>query len=382
MAKCDVCGKVSLIPERIGNVSICKVCFMRINGPMWKYLQYDKRENVANQKDKIITSAKQQGFPENVLTELSNFFDKQLNSMYCCDVCGSSVQNLNLVGKAKLCKKCYVKIDKEAWRECEYSDNNKVEENRAKILKIANKNYFPQVVLDGINESFDRKIQKGLIDTVYGENQKLKVFETHCVLETYGNFDEEEMSKRYAKLLRKSGNGAGLLSNGIAQVLVRSALGGGILKTGVSLAKSAVVNVAADAVVDAFAPNRASFRVRKGSVTIEYDYYDIVDFQRTLTIGYEDELGYMRFRNSQQSVEESNSLIFFFDSNYSAEKMYNYICDRIEQEKKNNIDKTSNQYTNGVTSIADEILKFKQLLDLGAITEEEYLEKKKELLNK
>lgn len=46
MAKCDVCGKVSLIPEKMGSVSICKVCFMKINGPLWKYLQYDKREDV------------------------------------------------------------------------------------------------------------------------------------------------------------------------------------------------------------------------------------------------------------------------------------------------------------------------------------------------
>ena len=33
------------------------------------------------------------------------------------------------------------------------------------------------------------------------------------------------------------------------------------------------------------------------------------------------------------------------------------------------------------SSIADEILKFKELLDMGAITEEEYLKKKQELLN-
>ncbi|OUO70412.1 hypothetical protein B5F64_06265 [Thomasclavelia spiroformis] len=32
-------------------------------------------------------------------------------------------------------------------------------------------------------------------------------------------------------------------------------------------------------------------------------------------------------------------------------------------------------------SVADEILKFKKLLDMGAITEEEYNKKKEELLN-
>ena len=35
----------------------------------------------------------------------------------------------------------------------------------------------------------------------------------------------------------------------------------------------------------------------------------------------------------------------------------------------------------GASTVADEILKFKELLDVGAITEEEFVAKKKQLLN-
>lgn len=114
---------------------------------------------------------------------------------------------------------------------------------------------------------------------------------------------------------------------------------------------------------------------------MNYDYYDIVEFQKVLSIGYEDELGYMRFRSSQQPMDEANAVMFFFDNNYSAEEMYNYICERIELAKKKKIEIASKQQQSPYISVADEILKFKKLLDMGAITEEEFLKKKKELLN-
>lgn len=377
MAKCDVCGKMSLVPEKFGEVLICKVCFMKLNGPFWKYRQCDRRDDVEKQRGKVIDLARNQNFPENVIREINGYFDEQVRGMTSCDVCGMSVQTLNPVGHANLCKKCFSKIDKAEWKEDDYSDNKEVEKNRKKILKVAEKQNFPETVIKGINEHFDSKIQVGLIDTVYGESQELKVFETHCILETYGNFDEDEISKRYAKLLRKSRQGGGLISNGAAQALVRGVFGGGVVKAGMSLATSAVVNAAANAI----APDKASFRVKKGKFTMNYDYYDIVEFQKVLSIGYEDELGYMRFRSSQQPMDEANAVMFFFDNNYSAEEMYNYICERIELAKKKKIENASKQQQSPYISVADEILKFKKLLDMGAITEEEFWEKKKELLN-
>lgn len=321
MAKCDVCGKISLVPEKFGEVLICKVCFMKLNGPFWKYRQYDRRDDAEKQRGKVIDLARNQNFPENVIREINGYFDEQVKEMTSCDVCGMSVQTLNPVGHANLCKKCFSKIDKAEWKEDDYSDNKEVEKNRKKILKIAEKQNFPENVIKGINEHFDSKIQVGLIDTVYGESQELKVFETHCILETYGNFDEDEISKRYAKLLRKSRQGGGLISNGAAQALVKGVFGGGVVKAGMSLATSAVINAAANAI----APDKASFRAKKGKFTMNYDYYDIVEFQKVLSIGYEDELGYMRFRSSQQPMDEANAVMFFFDNNYSAEEMYNYI---------------------------------------------------------
>lgn len=56
------------------------------------------------------------------------------------------------------------------------------------------------------------------------------------------------------------------------------------------------------------------------------------------------------------------------------EDFYKLIMDKINNSKNNN----SNNFN---SSVADEIKKFKELLDMGAITEEEFETKKKELLN-
>ena len=73
MAKCDACGKMSLVPEKFGDVLICKGCFMKLNGLLWRYRQYDRRDDVEKQRGKVIALAKNQNFPENVIKELLDF---------------------------------------------------------------------------------------------------------------------------------------------------------------------------------------------------------------------------------------------------------------------------------------------------------------------
>ena len=67
MTHCDVCGKSSLLSEKLGNAHICKVCFMKVNGPFWKYRTYEKFDDATKQRTKALEKAKAQNFPESVL---------------------------------------------------------------------------------------------------------------------------------------------------------------------------------------------------------------------------------------------------------------------------------------------------------------------------
>lgn len=76
-----------------------------------------------------------------------------------------------------------------------------------------------------------------------------------------------------------------------------------------------------------------------------------------------------------EAAKDANSLIlraFNKEIPQKSEEIYNYIIKRIEECKVNNVNNNFSQ--------ADEILKFKRLLDDGIITQEEFDKKKQELL--
>lgn len=77
---------------------------------------------------------------------------------------------------------------------------------------------------------------------------------------------------------------------------------------------------------------------------------------------------------TMKALKDDNTLIlraFNKDIPIQSEKIYNYIIKRISESKNTQINNVSN---------ADEIIKFKNLLDEGIITQEEFEKKKQELL--
>ena len=380
MAKCDVCGKTSLLPEKFGTVNVCKICFMKANGPFWKH-QYDRHEDAEKHRGKALEAAHKHNFPQPVVSAINDYFVAQMNSMLTCDCCGMPVQHRQPLGKANICKECYGKINTSAWKATEYEDNEEVEKNREKILKIANKHGFPPVVIEGINKHFDSKIQKGLLYVIDGgEGQKLKVFVDHCVLITDDDeFDIDTVSVAYAKALKSGQPKESLITNSAAKSLARSVLTGGIVKAGISLATSAAINAAADK----YAPEKANFKVTKGSFKIDYHTYTYAERQK---VG-DCEIGYIRFVNGRSGCRQNDDVLFFFDEDTSKlDKVYKAICEGIDAAAQPVIQEppapqiVSQAATPTAASVADELLKFKQLLDIGSITQEEVDAKKKQLL--
>ncbi len=74
---------------------------------------------------------------------------------------------------------------------------------------------------------------------------------------------------------------------------------------------------------------------------------------------------------------DENTITFVESKNYEAEKAHNYINNKI-RETRNGSQKSTTVVQQ--TSAADELKKFKELLDSGVITQEEFDAKKKQLL--
>lgn len=378
MAKCNVCEKISLFPERFGNINICKVCFLKINGFTWKR-QYDKKEKVEKQRYKVLDNLKKHGFSQDVICAIDDFFINQINGMQSCDCCKQIVKQLETIGKANICKQCFKKINIPEWQQSEYEDNDEVEVNRQKILKIATKNNFPTVAIEGINLHFDSKIENGLVCSIDGGcGQTLKVFESHCILITDDDFQKEDMSVKYVKAIKRTQSGGVSFGSSATKALAFGVLmpGNTLLKAGARAVASAAISVAADK----FIAGKGSFKVIKGSYQINYRNYSFADI---VSCGdKENDVGFVRFAAANGNT--CDDIVFFidyfsYDSN-KLEKISPVINKGIELAHQPQIVISSAQNQQTINSTADEILKYKNLLDVGAITQEEFDAKKKELL--
>lgn len=374
MIKCDVCGKTTLLPETIGIANICKACFIKTGGPLWKNKKYETYDETEKQKIKIMKNAEDSGYTDIVMREMDKFFNEKLSRMKLCNGCGQSVITLKSIGSSWLCKNCYNKINIPAWRASEFEDNSEVEEFREALLNVANENNFGEEVVADINKHFDAKLKEGLIKQVDGGlGQKLKVYDEYCDLNTGKNFDRDEVSKKYAKLVRKT-QGKNLLSSDNMKKVAMGLVTGNVVKTGISLATSAAVNMAVEKIV----PGATNIKVVEGHYRIDYSIYKVVDYQSLVDIGGDESLGYIVFRSDNDEV-----MFFFRTREKKASEAYSIICNKIN-EKVTELIKNTPEESNIVTttmSVADEIMKYKQLLDIGAITQEEYDIKKQQLLN-
>lgn len=375
MKKCDVCGKTALLPEYFGKSVICKHCFIKAKGLFWKK-QYDKLTDVEQHRSKALDAARKQNFPEPVMASIDSFFTMQTSTMQPCSCCGQQVRSLHILESVSVCSTCYDEINIDAWKEVEYDDNESVENNRKKVLKIASKRHFPPNIINEIHMHFDKNLQKGLVCTIDGHaGQKLKVFTNYCILTTDSSrFDIEDVSIFYAKASRPK---EAFLSNSTAKALAQGLLSGGIVKAGVNLAKSSAISAA----IDKYAPEKASIKVINGNYKINYLTYSYADYQKANDNDY----GFIRFVNSKTNRQSDEVLFFFRSDSSKINSAYKAICDGMDA-----VTQAASQQVYSQpqvlqpiiqsSSAADEILKFKQLLDIGAITHEEYNAKKKSLL--
>lgn len=111
----------------------------------------------------------------------------------------------------------------------------------------------------------------------------------------------------------------------------------------------------------------------------EFYYADMTAVQYrkagTLFVGFI-QFEYPGSPSGENNLESENSFVFYGKDKDLYDKAYRYIKERISYYKQ----QKNNPQPAAVSSTADELKKFKELLDSGVITEEEFNAKKKELL--
>lgn len=297
--------------------------------------------------------------------------------MATCDACGKNMLiPTNILGY-RVCMKCAMILKSRDWlNNAFFETNDDVLRMKNKVMLAASGAGFNGNLLQTISDYFDSQIEEGLVFRFNGhEGQTIKIFEDRCVILTSENFDEDDVSKRYARSLKKGVSLESIFSDGaVVKALATGLLSKrGLVKAGMSIASSVALNSA----IDNCFPGNASICVSPGARAI--NYIDCEDIQLLKdNPDREGCIGALRF-----ILKSSNEYQFFYSGN---NKTVSSICARINEfvgsvkenhyaaeEKKNNMV--------GASTVADEIMKFKELLDMGAITQEEYDLKKKQLLD-
>lgn len=380
MKTCDVCGKKTIFYNQFGDSCVCKSCMLRSGSVSW-HRQFKRYEEANKQRDKVRASFVKHGFPSSVIDSIDVFFENQMNAMKPCECCSEKVSELKSLGILHICKKCYDKIDISEWREENYIDNVAVEKNRNKVLKIAKKNSFPISVTEQINLHFDRYIQQGLLHVIRGvRGQTLKVFETHCMLITDKHFDVDSSVEAFNSARKKNRKRIQSTAHNNVRSITKELLVGNVFNA-VSKTADTIATTTANIVTG----QKERFKIIKGTCSINYLEYDVIEF----CDAYEDEVGFIRFHNTRNGDTINEDLVFLFNTNRWVREAYQDIirCSSdprlysVNASTRSNSQKQVETVRVNSVSNADEILKYKNLLDIGAITQDEYEIKKKELLN-
>lgn len=326
--------------------------------------------------------------------------------MEVCSECGKNSLFPEKYGRIALCKVCAMKILSPTWKNKEYSSNEDVEKQKEKVIKLANTSKFSTDVIEGLSDFFDSKKIKELIKVFDGHRgQVLTVCETYCVINTTGAFDYQKTEKAYLRFMKIGKRGKSAIAGAfddiinsqmavgiIGDVIGGSLPGGGAIKRQIKkVGKSFAMNAIAkqigggDGQVD-YQENKIVMSVHTGERVIKYSDYDHVKFMEPVG---EEEYGFIKLQNSKFAYDSDEDVLFFFgsgtDTIKEASQLFGFIKRKVDSINKVMMDSKASEETAKTqqvtaSSTADELLKFKQLLDMGAITQEEYDTIKKQLL--
>lgn len=314
--------------------------------------------------------------------------------MKTCAACGKTSLAPTNIGGKDICKICYMKIHGSSWNKDEYFDSlNDLNKWKTKAIDSAKKCSFPDEVINTINNFFQKEIDKGFIKSFYGqEGQWIALYKDYFVIDTKDYFDRDEINKQLklrgaintiAKTLTT--DNSTLMNTGM-NMISGIIPGGKFVRNGVKLAMGAAIDAAKSNANDPKVKEQPTLPTQviayKGVRTLRYEDYD-----KIIHVNGSDKCpSYFYILG-----DNVPPYMFFFDHSYESEasefegdllELFNSHSKPIpkdETESPKEIEQSHNSPMSLEAGV-DGIRKFKQLLDEGIITEEEFLKKKKELL--
>lgn len=313
-----------------------------------------------------------------------------------CSICGKTVIMKTCFGKEILCKKCDSLINASSWNKREFSSSDDLLEKKTNALSLAKSNNLSENIINSINVFFDEYLKDGFITSINGKaGQTLKVFENYCIVSTKNENAKIFLTNMFYQFDDDDDEDEILTAEDKLQ-LAKGVLRGGLIKTGIGVAMSASLKQSAKEQNEEKKEKARERKLEKiikvGEKKLLFKDYNFVDtFSKTNTTN-----GCLKFVPINVDPNNIYECDYFFFNNsipfeskkikQKIETIKSIIEDKIEKmsiEKKQEVEKNTikEEKIKIENDRFEEIRKFKQLLDEGIITEEEFQTKKKELLN-
>lgn len=319
-----------------------------------------------------------------------------------CLNCGKTVLIKTCFGNETLCKNCDSLVNASSWNKRDFVSMDELVEKKNNALQLAKTNNVSGNVIDAIEKYFDEYIKEGFVTSVNGRTgQTLKVFENYCIVNTKSESAQTSLINMFYQFDEDDDDEDDeVLSTDDKLNLAKGVLRGGLIKTSIGVAMSAGIKQSAK---EQKAEKKARARKKKLEKLIKVgdkkilfkDYINVETFSKVNTTN-----GYLKFIPKEVGEDDIYECDYFFFNNsipfeskkikQKVENIKKILEEKIEKDvikEKEEKTKTTQEVEKALEvkkndeSKFEEIRKYKQLLDEGIITEEEFQTKKKELLN-
>ena len=318
--------------------------------------------------------------------------------MATCDVCGKDSLFPETIGELTLCKLCSMKILAPTWRNNTYTSNDEVLDDRERAIKLAVRSRFPDSAVAALGEYFDEQIVEGLVKTFEGgAGQDISLFEDHLTIDTYSSFDAAAAFRAFRMMTARSLTAAENEQRmaEATELLLKGMASGKTTKKEAALTCAGIASEMLEnqMKVAASIPNP---EVRSGAWSWRYSFFR--DVTLILPSSEDSSYGFIQLQRGKE-LNPAKDLVFFFkqaamskgDPEQLRDLLYRGIADNAE-ERVQRIRESRRRRASGSeeartvvmqpqVSAPEELLKWKQLLDAGAISQDEYDAKKAQLLN-
>lgn len=322
--------------------------------------------------------------------------------MAICKVCNAKVLFTSNFSDVCLCKNCANLIRLSDWKDRNFTSMEELVNTKNNVLSIVSSNPNMTQIKKSVEDYFNEYIDKGFVTSLDGKaGQKLLVFNDYCIVTTKSESKREELISRFDEYIDhdidddddddddlKTLSNIGKLGKGLMK--------GNLVATGISMAAGSMMNekIKEKKEEQAYEQTR---RKAKGLISMGDRMLNLKEYSRVETYWAANKLyGYVQFVPKGKSSTDMFECDYFFynpgvfGQNFNLKKkieflkntlnkMITSLPNKIENEVKEVKEEViSNKKTNDNFA---EIRKYKELLDEGIITQEEFDKKKKELLN-